>query len=66
MVGNFIFMSVCFAINRGTVTSLIAIASSQLGSELGGEGVAVLYVAYVATALTVAALVVVPWHNDFN
>eukprot|EP00808_Paulinella_micropora_P013289 g53166.t1 len=55
---NFVLMAVLFSINRGTVTSLVALASSELGPELGGQGVAVLYFFYVITSVFVSVCIV--------
>ena len=40
---RFIFTSLCFSLNIGTVTTLTAVASAQLGPKLGGFNIAVLY-----------------------
>jgi hypothetical protein len=47
---NFIFMSVCFSANHGSVTSVIALASS-FNPTLGSYSVGVLYGCYVLTAM---------------
>ena len=47
---NFIQMSIYFSANHGTVTSLIALASSSLGRELGNASSATLYFVYFLTA----------------
>lgn len=52
---NFICMALSFSINHGTVTAMIAIASTSLPIELAGIQTGVLYVMYTLSALTVAA-----------
>jgi len=44
-------MAVCFSVNHGTVTALVALAAANLGDELGGTQSGVLYITYVFTAL---------------
>lgn len=47
---NFMVMSVCFSANHGTVTALIALASSSLGESLGNVSSGLLYLVYTLTA----------------
>ena len=47
-------MSFCFGLNHGTVTALLAIASTELGQSLGGMQSGVLYLAYTLSALLLA------------
>mmetsp|Transcript_13021 Transcript_13021/g.19494 ORF Transcript_13021/g.19494 Transcript_13021/m.19494 type:complete len:484 (+) Transcript_13021:105-1556(+) len=47
---NFILMSVCFALNHGTVTALTALASSELGILLGNISSGILYFQYTMVA----------------
>ena len=39
---NFVLMSVCFAVNHGTVTTVIALATTELGVATGSLSLAVL------------------------
>jgi hypothetical protein len=55
---NFVWMSVCFSLNHGCVTSCLALASAQLGPALGGYSSGILYLFYTMTALLVAPAVV--------
>jgi len=55
ILGNFIFMAVCFATVLGTVTGLLALASASLGNELGGTSSGTLYICYTLSALLTAA-----------
>jgi len=48
---NFVVMSVCFSVNHGTVTALIALSSSNLPEKLSGQSVGALYVCYTLSAL---------------
>mmetsp|Transcript_19058 Transcript_19058/g.24701 ORF Transcript_19058/g.24701 Transcript_19058/m.24701 type:complete len:450 (+) Transcript_19058:61-1410(+) len=50
IVRNFLIMSMAFALNHGTVTALIALASSDLGSALGNASSSILYVCYTIVA----------------
>ncbi|KAJ8603718.1 hypothetical protein CTAYLR_000211 [Chrysophaeum taylorii] len=50
LVANFTVMSLCFSLNHGTVTALIALASSSLGTALGNVSSGVLYLIYTLTA----------------
>lgn len=43
---NFVWMSCCFAVNHGTATVLISIASSEFTGGLGGYSTGVLSVAF--------------------
>ena len=58
LIINFVAMTLCFSINHGTVTALLALASANLGDSLGGYQSGVLYVTYTLSALTVAACIV--------
>ena len=55
---GFLYMAVCFGLNHGTVVSMLQLASSTLGHELGGYSSGTLYVAYTLAALTAAPGVV--------
>mmetsp|Transcript_11022 Transcript_11022/g.44673 ORF Transcript_11022/g.44673 Transcript_11022/m.44673 type:complete len:621 (+) Transcript_11022:58-1920(+) len=50
VLSNFMAMAVCFSLNHGTVTALIALASSSLGKTLGNVSSGVLYLVYTLTA----------------
>eukprot|EP01062_Namystynia_karyoxenos_P078646 TRINITY_DN8137_c0_g1_i1.p1 TRINITY_DN8137_c0_g1~~TRINITY_DN8137_c0_g1_i1.p1 ORF type:complete len:576 (+),score=129.23 TRINITY_DN8137_c0_g1_i1:97-1824(+) len=54
ILGSFALMSVSFSINHGAVTGSVALASSVLGSSLGGSGAGTLYLMYTLSALLVA------------
>jgi len=51
-------MAVCFSINHGTVTALLALAAANLGAELGNLQNALLYGFYTLTALCFAKIIV--------
>lgn len=55
---NFMVMALCFSLNHGTVTALIALAGSELGPSLGSSSLAVLYVVYTFTAAFLSHAVV--------
>lgn len=57
---NFLIMMMCFSINHGTVTAVLALASqpSILGSELGGYSSGTLYIFYTLSAMTITAWIV--------
>ena len=55
---KFLMMSIWFSINHGAVGSGLALASTVLGTDLGGMGSGVLYLCYTATALILATPVV--------
>lgn len=50
VVSNFMTMAVSFSANHGTVTALIALASTSLGSSLGNISNGILYLTYTSTA----------------
>lgn len=52
---NFWWMSVCFAINHGTVTTPLVVATSLLGKNVANVGNGTLYVCTLLSALFVAA-----------
>ena len=58
VLANFCWMSLCFSLNHGCVTSCLALASAQLGPALGGYSSAILYLFYTTTALLVAPAIV--------
>lgn len=47
---NFGVMAVCFSLNHGCVTALIALASTELGHSLGNGSLGTLYFVYTLTA----------------
>eukprot|EP00039_Didymoeca_costata_P015874 m.275822 g.275822 ORF g.275822 m.275822 type:complete len:488 (+) comp16295_c0_seq6:119-1582(+) len=52
---NFSFMSLCFSLNHGCVTALIAVASSVIKPEsLSGQSVGALYVCYTLSSMLFA------------
>ena len=58
LFANFMWMSVCFSINHATVTAMISLATSSLGSQLGNAQTAMLYTFYTLTALFGANIIV--------
>lgn len=57
LLRNFVFMSMCFSANHGSVTSVIALASS-FNATLGSYSVGVLYGCYVLTAMLAGPYIV--------
>lgn len=55
---NFYLMSLFFSLNHGTVTALIALATSKLGGHTGNLSSGVLYAAYTLSAMFLAAPIV--------
>ncbi|KAJ9466635.1 hypothetical protein DIPPA_17665 [Diplonema papillatum] len=51
-------MSFWFAVNHGAITTGLALASTVLGTDLGGLGNGTLYLVYTATALCLAPAVI--------
>jgi len=51
LFSNFMIMTVGFSVNHATVTAMVALASANLGSELGNLQTALLYSFYTLTAL---------------
>ncbi|KAK3279712.1 hypothetical protein CYMTET_12418 [Cymbomonas tetramitiformis] len=51
-------MSLCFSLNHGCVTSVIGLASIELGDQLGGDSLGLLYVMYTCIALVGATGIV--------
>ncbi|KAJ1457472.1 major facilitator superfamily domain-containing protein [Pelagophyceae sp. CCMP2097] len=47
---NWAFLALCFSLNHGCVTALIALASSSLGYSLGNTSSGILYCVYTLTA----------------
>merc|ERR1712166_85377 len=58
LFANFMLMAICFSVNHGTVTALLALATSNLGSDLGNLQNALLYCLYTITALCFAKIIV--------
>jgi len=54
---NFLIMAFCFSANHGTVTALIAIASSAIGLKLSALSFVTLYTCYTLSALLLANVV---------
>jgi hypothetical protein len=52
---NFIKMSVCFSLNHGAVTAMLALAVPLLGKSAGPISTGTLYIAYALTALLLSA-----------
>jgi MFS family permease len=52
---NFITVAICFSLNHGCVTAVLALSSALIGKELAGTQTGVLYVMYTLSALTVAS-----------
>lgn len=52
---NFIAVAICFSLNHGCVTAVLALSSALIGKELAGTQTGVLYVMYTLSALTVAS-----------
>jgi len=52
---NFWLFSVCFAINHGTVTTPLVVATSLLGKDVASDGNGILYIFTLLSALFVAA-----------
>jgi len=48
---NFVLMCLCFSLNHGCVTACVALASSDLGPDLGAYSSGTLYLVYTLTAL---------------
>ena len=55
---SFILMSCCFSINHACVTTVLGLASTELGSRLGGYSSGTLYVCYTLCALLGATWIV--------
>ncbi|KAK3268319.1 hypothetical protein CYMTET_23170 [Cymbomonas tetramitiformis] len=55
---NVLLMSMCFSLNHACVTTVIGLASSELGDTLGGVSVGVLYLMYTLTAMVGATGIV--------
>ena len=51
---GFVYMSVMFSLNHGTVTAVLALASAEFGARLGGASAGTLYVVYTSSALLAA------------
>lgn len=58
LLRNFVVMSVCFSVNHGTVSSVIALSTSLLGTGLGSVNLGTLYFFYVLTALVFATAII--------
>lgn len=58
VVYNFYFMCLCFSLNHGCVTAILALASASLGDKLGGFNSGTLYTMYTLSSLFIASLVV--------
>lgn len=52
---NFVWLAVCFSVNHACVTSLLALATRNLGQALGGVQTGVLYSTYTLSALFMAS-----------
>jgi len=52
---SFVWMSIWFSLNHGAVMGALALASSVLGTDLGGTGSGTLYLVYTCTALILAS-----------
>ena len=50
IVRNFASMAVCFALNHGTVSAVLALATSSLGERQGGVASGALYFAWVLSS----------------
>lgn len=55
---NVLLMSMCFSLNHACVTTVIALASTELGDTLGGVSVGVLYLMYTLMAMVGATGIV--------
>ena len=55
---NFVAMSVCFSVNHGTVSAVIALSTSLLGTGLGSINLGTLWLMYVLTALVFATTII--------
>eukprot|EP00939_MAST-03C_sp_MAST-3C-sp1_P003856 g3856.t1 len=51
VLSSFVLMSIFFSLNHGCVTACVALASSDLGSDLGAYSSGTLYLAYTLCAL---------------
>jgi hypothetical protein len=52
---DFVLMSIFFTLNMGCVTTLTAVASNELGKDLGGDQQAALYASLMVSSLFLAA-----------
>ena len=55
---SFLMMTLCFAINHGTVTAVIPLATAQFDSNLGNDSLGALYFFYTLTALLGSTMIV--------
>ena len=55
---NFVLMSVCFSLNHGTVSAVIALSTALLGTGLGSVNLGTLWLMYVITAMVFATAII--------
>eukprot|EP01064_Diplonema_japonicum_P030709 TRINITY_DN5292_c3_g1_i1.p1 TRINITY_DN5292_c3_g1~~TRINITY_DN5292_c3_g1_i1.p1 ORF type:complete len:509 (+),score=136.17 TRINITY_DN5292_c3_g1_i1:55-1581(+) len=55
---SFMTMTLCFALNHGTVTAVIPLATAQFGEHLGDFSLGTLYIFYTLTALLGSTVIV--------
>ena len=55
---SFLAMCICFSANHACVTTVLGLASAELGDTLGGYSSGTLFVCYTLTALCGATLIV--------
>mmetsp|Transcript_264 Transcript_264/g.442 ORF Transcript_264/g.442 Transcript_264/m.442 type:complete len:498 (-) Transcript_264:155-1648(-) len=55
---SFFLMALCFSLNHSSVTTVLALATTELGGKLGGYSSGTLYVTYTLCALLFATAIV--------
>ena len=58
LLANFVVMTLCFSVNHGTVSAVIALSTSLLGTGLGSINLGTLWLMYVLTALIFATAII--------